>query len=747
MDGWISGIRYFKGAGNTGTHVGRLWTLGGTKLAEATFTDETATGWQTVRFATAVEIDAGTTYVASYHAPNGHYAVDRPYFASAHLAPPLRALADGASGANGVFLYGAGGFPSTSPTDSPNYYVDVVFETQEPADMTPPVLTGLEARDVSRSGATIAWTTDEPATSRVEYGTSPGSLTSIASAPGLAAAHAVALSGLSEGTTYWFRAVSEDAAENGRASDIGAFTATDTSWTETSDGDLSDGTRDGTQVGGGAVTLASEDFVDPFDQADGAAVHWEPGEASDAATNPAWNVANGVYTHELNATPDSANYHPSFLAAPLTPTGDFTISARQRIVQAGNGPGDVGVLGFVLGSPDPSRYFIVQYAAPVGGTKLGLKLKQKGPGLMYPTLAENMSIADPEVGRWYDLRVDVAGSTARVYVDGVLQLTHTMAGYTPARIGLLGYEGSRNEYDDVVLGNGRFALAGTYTSNVFDAGTAADWGLPSWTAAVPSGTTLALSARWGHTPSPDSSWTAFAPLPNDAPLGVRARYMQWRAELASSGAGASTPRLESLTLPYMVVRNADPVARDDDFALDEDSELQGDVLANDSDADGDTLTVSPGTAPEHGTLTLEADGSFEYAPAADFHGNDHFTYTVADGQGGTASAEVAIEVRPVNDQPVARDDAATVEEDASVIVDVLANDSDADADSLTVSEAGAPEHGSVEVTLGWHALLAEPELPWQRPLHLHRLRRPGRNGLGGGHDRGPWCKRSTGCPR
>ena len=74
VDGWISGIRFYKGAGNTGTHVGRLWTAGGTKLAQATFTDETATGWQTVRFATAVEIDAGTTYVASYHAPNGHYA-------------------------------------------------------------------------------------------------------------------------------------------------------------------------------------------------------------------------------------------------------------------------------------------------------------------------------------------------------------------------------------------------------------------------------------------------------------------------------------------------------------------------------------------------------------------------------------------------------------------------------------------------------------------------------------------------
>ena len=179
VDGWISGIRFYKGGGNTGTHVGRLWTVGGTKLAEATFTDETGTGWQTVRFATAVEIDAGTTYVASYHAPNGHFAFDRPYFGAAHLAPPLRAFADGAAGPNGVFSYGPGWFPTTGGTlpgatpGATNYYVDVLFETSEPPDETAPVLTGLRSEDVGASTATIRWTTNEPATSRVEYGTSP----------------------------------------------------------------------------------------------------------------------------------------------------------------------------------------------------------------------------------------------------------------------------------------------------------------------------------------------------------------------------------------------------------------------------------------------------------------------------------------------------------------------------------------------------------------------------------------------
>ena len=69
--GYITGVRFYKGTGNTGTHVGNLWTAGGTPLATATFTAETATGWQQVTFATPVAVAANTTYVASYHTTSG----------------------------------------------------------------------------------------------------------------------------------------------------------------------------------------------------------------------------------------------------------------------------------------------------------------------------------------------------------------------------------------------------------------------------------------------------------------------------------------------------------------------------------------------------------------------------------------------------------------------------------------------------------------------------------------------------
>ncbi|MGZ4602975.1 MAG: DUF4082 domain-containing protein, partial [Kineosporiaceae bacterium] len=110
--------------------IGNLWSASGTKLASATFTGETASGWQQVLFATPVSITAGTVYVASYFAPVGHYAGDSGFFAAAGVDNvPLHALRDGVSGGDGVYRYGtSSGFPS-STYNSTNYWVDVVFAT------------------------------------------------------------------------------------------------------------------------------------------------------------------------------------------------------------------------------------------------------------------------------------------------------------------------------------------------------------------------------------------------------------------------------------------------------------------------------------------------------------------------------------------------------------------------------------------------------------------------------------------
>lgn len=131
VNGFITGVRFYKGPLNTGTHIGHLWTTTGTPLASATFTGETATGWQTVTFATPVAIALNTTYVASYHSDVGGYAADASYFTTAFNNPPLHALADGAGGGNGLYDYGADVFP-TSSFGATNYWVDVVFSATPP---------------------------------------------------------------------------------------------------------------------------------------------------------------------------------------------------------------------------------------------------------------------------------------------------------------------------------------------------------------------------------------------------------------------------------------------------------------------------------------------------------------------------------------------------------------------------------------------------------------------------------------
>jgi hypothetical protein len=124
-DGTVSGIKFYKGPSNTGTHTATLWS-GGVALATATFSGESTTGWQTVTFSSPVAVTAGTVYTASYYAPNGGYSYNSGYFPSAYTTGPLTALA-ASNGGNAVYRYGLGGVEPTSSGAGANYWVDVIF--------------------------------------------------------------------------------------------------------------------------------------------------------------------------------------------------------------------------------------------------------------------------------------------------------------------------------------------------------------------------------------------------------------------------------------------------------------------------------------------------------------------------------------------------------------------------------------------------------------------------------------------
>ena len=132
--------------------------------------------------------------------------------------------------------------------------------------------------------------------------------------------------------------------------------------------------------------------------------------------------------------------------------------------------------------------------------------------------------------------------------------------------------------------------------------------------------------------------------------------------------------------------NDNPAAANDTgFTLDEDTQIKINVLGNDSDlADGDTLTIDSVTAPANGTAVIVL-GQIKYTPNENYVGEDSFSYTVSDGNGGTDSADVFVTVTNVNDAPTALPDVATCAEDSFVSIDVLSNDTDIDIDSAVES--------------------------------------------------------------
>ncbi|GGM89966.1 hypothetical protein GCM10010967_23560 [Dyadobacter beijingensis] len=140
IDGFVTGARFYKHPGNIGTHIGQLYSRAGDLLAQATFINETASGWQQVMFSQPVAILANTTYIISYHSGSAFYSAANPYFDAARINGPLKGLANDEDGKNGVYKYSpAPAFP-TDNYQSSNYFVDVVFETEDRPDVTPPTV-------------------------------------------------------------------------------------------------------------------------------------------------------------------------------------------------------------------------------------------------------------------------------------------------------------------------------------------------------------------------------------------------------------------------------------------------------------------------------------------------------------------------------------------------------------------------------------------------------------------------------
>ena len=193
--GTVTGVRFYKAAANTGTHTGSLWTAGGTRLAQATFTDESATGWQTATFATPVALTPGTSYVASYHAPNGHYSVTPQGLGGGLDNAPLHALAGG----NGVYAYGSASQFPTGSFNATNYWVDPTFAGDPP----PGAPTAVTAT-AGQASASVSWTAPQSGGAPESYEVIPYA-GSAAQTSKTVTGPTTTITGLTPGTAYTFR--------------------------------------------------------------------------------------------------------------------------------------------------------------------------------------------------------------------------------------------------------------------------------------------------------------------------------------------------------------------------------------------------------------------------------------------------------------------------------------------------------------------------------------------------------------
>ncbi|MEM7239629.1 MAG: tandem-95 repeat protein, partial [Pseudomonadota bacterium] len=142
-----------------------------------------------------------------------------------------------------------------------------------------------------------------------------------------------------------------------------------------------------------------------------------------------------------------------------------------------------------------------------------------------------------------------------------------------------------------------------------------------------------------------------------------------------------------------------PVTAPDNVTVNEDGSLLITPLGNDTDVDGDTLTLIDFGAAQNGTLTDNGDGTLTYVPNANFNGTESIDYVVHDGRGGLSTGTVTITIDAVNDAPDAADDALTVQADTPLVInvaaDLLANDTDVENDALSLIEIGEPSNGTL----------------------------------------------------
>jgi hypothetical protein len=689
FDGFITGLRFYKGTANTGTHVGHLWSSSGTPLAVITFTNETAAGWQEVALPAPVAIAANTTYIASYYSVSGYFAFDSGAFASNGVNTyPLHALASGVDGPNGVYRYGAGGgFPSTGTAH--NYWVDVVYQ-ETLTDTSPPSVTGVApvngAASVAVQSALSAQFSEpiDPATvSAATFVVRDDSAVAVPATVVYDAASRTAVLSPVQPLVYarvYTATLSAGAA--GVKDEAGNALAADYTWSfttalvpplfvETTRTDFQYGTLNScAYVAGGSdgqVILAptsGSEFTGFALPGDWVASPWTAGGTA--------SISGGALNVD-EALAATTSYFPAGRSL------EFVATFNALKQHAG------------FGTDLNSAVWAMFSTGSDGSTLLARSADGSG-------IEQDSPLGAGYLNAPHRYRIDWSASQIVFSIDGTPVETATVS--IPIDLRPIASDSGNSLASLSVdwLHLTPYALACTYDSRIIDAGQAVSWTALTSTLSTPAGTALALSVRTGNTPTPDGSWSPFVTLANGSgDIGMTARYIQYRAEL-STGNSAATPALNDVTIHYNAANRA-PSAANDLYSVNEDAVLNvaaPGVLGNDADPDLHAISAIKLSDPAQGQLTFNADGSFVYTPAPNFNGTDSFTYQASDGELTSNAATVVLTINAVNDLPIASNQAVVITANTPYPIVLVATD--IDLNPLTYSIVAAPANASLSGT-------------------------------------------------
>jgi hypothetical protein len=392
-------------------------------------------------------------------------------------------------------------------------------------DVRAPDLTSVAAAADGEGHATVSWTTDEPSTSRVDYGLTT-SLGNQLTEGSRVTDHKLELTGLNPGTTYLYRVTSADAVGNSASAPSSPASLA------TPPGGFVDNRTSEFAAGTAASTLAGA----TLDGADGE-VQLQPaiGEEFGGGLPAAWQVApwfpggeGGVSGGALSVDGAAAKTNALFGRPRTLEFASAFEPVNDQAVGFGNNLDDFPGAAFTTGGAgDPIRLYAWSGANTSTET-------------LTPLPAVSLHVP-------HRFRIDWNTSTVAFFVDGALVATHNVLISASMRPVVSDYRsfgaGVRTEW----LRMGGYATSGTFTSRVIDGGSSADWQTLAAQSTVPSGTTLAFDTRTGATPGPDGSWSAWQPLGGGGSIvSPDARYVQYRARMTSSG--MSTPTLRRVVV-------------------------------------------------------------------------------------------------------------------------------------------------------------------------------------------------------